>query len=92
MTTDRDWETIGWVQSSQYREDVLEALTASPKTPSTIAEQTDDGIAHISRALRSLRERDLVELLVSEDCRKGRVYGLTDAGAKIAGEMQEVSV
>ena len=32
---------------------------------------------------RDLRERSLVELLVSEDRKKGRVYGLTERGSAV---------
>jgi DNA-binding MarR family transcriptional regulator len=49
-------------------------------TPSTIAEATGLKMAHSSRSLKQLRERGMVELLVSESVFKGRVYGLTDTG------------
>lgn len=78
-----DWDEISYVISSTYRVDVLDRLAASPATPSKIAEDTDCPIAHVSRALRGLRERDLVDLLVSEDRQKGRVYGITDRGREI---------
>jgi len=54
-----------------------------PATPSQIATDTDLPIAHVSRALQKLRDHDLVDLLVSEDRRKGRVYGLTEKGEDI---------
>ena len=38
----------------------------------------DIHMAHISRAIGELRDESLVELLVSEDRRKGRVYGMTE--------------
>jgi len=40
-------------------------------------------VSHVSRALGSLREKDLVELLVPEERRKGRVYGITSAGEEV---------
>jgi DNA-binding transcriptional ArsR family regulator len=92
VTEDRDWETIGFVQSSRYRCEVLEALEEHPKTPSTLAEETGSGIAHLSRALSSLRDRGLVDLLVEEGRKKGRIYGLTDDGKEIAAAIQEVTV
>ena len=75
-----DWDEISYVISSQYRTDVLEQLADGPSTPSQIASDEDVGIAHVSRALQRLRERELVDLLVSDDRKKGRVYGLTDQG------------
>lgn len=78
-----EWDAVSFVISSQYRIAVLRQLSQGPATPSRIANQCDCGIAHISRALQELRERDLVELLVSEERRKGRVYGVTEAGRAV---------
>lgn len=78
-----DWDEISYVISSRYRVSVLQRLADSPATPSQIAEDSDCPIAHVSRALRGLRERDLVDLLVSEDRQKGRVYGITDEGTEV---------
>lgn len=75
-----DWDEIGFIISSRYRVIVLKRLSVGPATPSQIATDEDVGIAHVSRALQDLRERSLVDLLVSDDRKKGRVYGLTDDG------------
>ena len=82
-----DWDQIGFVISSQYRVTVLDRLSESPATPSQIASDESVGIASVSHALSSLRERGLVNLLVSEDRRKGRVYGITEDGAEIWEEI-----
>ncbi|MFC6889410.1 ArsR family transcriptional regulator [Halorubrum trueperi] len=81
------WDRIGFVISSQYRVAVLERLAESPATPSGIAEDEDVEIAAVSHALSGLRERGLVELLVSEDRRKGRVYGITESGEELWTEI-----
>jgi DNA-binding MarR family transcriptional regulator len=78
-----DWDEVSYVISSSYRVNTLKRLADSPATPSGVAEDTGCPIAHISRAIQGLRERDLVELLVSEDRKKGRVYGITDRGSMI---------
>jgi DNA-binding MarR family transcriptional regulator len=78
-----DWDLIGYVISSQYRVAVLGRLAESPATPSRIADDTDIAVTHVSRALGGFRERDLVELLVPEERKKGRVYGITDQGQEI---------
>ncbi|SMO54035.1 winged helix-turn-helix domain-containing protein [Halorubrum cibi] len=75
-----DWDQIGFIISSKYRTAVLEQLVESPSTPSSIASRTGLPITHVSRALRSLRDRSLVELLVSKEKRKGRIYGVTERG------------
>ena len=91
MCTDMtdDWDLIGFIVSSRYRKIVIHALNESPSTPSQIAERSDASIASISHALSELRERDCVELLVSEDRRKGRVYGLTDTGEAVWDDLEE---
>lgn len=78
-----DWEAIGYVVSSTYRVKVLQRLADSPAPPSTIAEETDCAISHVSRALQDLRDHGLVDLLVPESRKKGRIYGITDEGREI---------
>lgn len=78
-----EWDTIGYVISSRYRVTVLNQLADGPATPSKIATESELSIAHISRALGELREKDLVTLLVSEERKKGRVYGITERGSAV---------
>lgn len=78
-----DWDDVSFVISSRYRVEVLRELSDNPSTPSRIAQETENSIAHVSRALKDLRERDLVDLLVSEERSKGRVYGTTEAGNEV---------
>mgnify|MGYP006268540201 CR=1 FL=1 len=83
-----DWDEIGFIISSKYRVGVLKRLVEGPATPSKISEDEDISIASVSHALKQLRERDLVELLVDEDRRKGRVYGITERGERLWTEIQ----
>lgn len=78
-----DWGVIGYVVSSKYRVEVLERLTDSPAPPSTIADDTGCDISHVSRALQDLRDHGLVDLLVPESRKKGRIYGITNEGQKV---------
>lgn len=75
-----DYDDAAFVVASTYRQQVIEALGDGPKTPTAIAEASDVDLSHVSRALSALRDEGLVELLVAEDTRKGRIYGATDAG------------
>lgn len=84
-----DWDDISFVISSRYRVASLRRLADGPATPSQIAADEDVGIAHVSRALQALRDRELVELLVSDHRKKGRVYGLTDTGEATWGTIEE---
>jgi len=83
MTESDPWDDVSYVISSRYRVATLRRLSEGPATPSLIADETDLSIAHVSRALQELRDNDLVTLLVSEDRRKGRVYGVTDEGLSV---------
>jgi len=84
--TDDSWATLAHITSSKYRTTVALALLDHRATPSTIAEQAGLDIAHVSRALTDLRERDVVELLVPEETKKGRIYGLTDGGTELVAD------
>ena len=83
-----DWEVVGYVISSTYRVEVLRRLTDSPAPPSTIATDTGCDISHVSRALQDLRDRGLVDLLVPESRRKGRIYGITEEGYEVWGTIE----
>jgi DNA-binding transcriptional ArsR family regulator len=87
-----EWDDASSVISSTYREDALTRLAASPATPSQIAADSGMDISHASRALRELRERSLVELLVPEERKKGRIYGITDRGSDIAALVEEQGI
>ncbi|MDT3435756.1 winged helix-turn-helix domain-containing protein [Haloarcula sp. 1CSR25-25] len=77
------WDEVSYVISSRYRVETLRRLAEGPATPSLIADDREMSIAHVSRALQELRESELVDLLVSEDRKKGRVYDITEKGVDI---------
>jgi DNA-binding MarR family transcriptional regulator len=78
-----DWDEVGYVISSTYRVQVLQRLADSPAPTSKIAEDTGCANSHVSRALNDLRDRGLVDLLVPESRKKGRIYGITEHGQEI---------
>jgi len=83
-------EAAASILASTYRMTVVAALSDGAATPSTIADEQDVGIAHVSRALQKLRGQGVVELLVDDDVKRGRVYGLTDEGRDLLNEWGEV--
>jgi DNA-binding MarR family transcriptional regulator len=83
------WDEISYVISSQYRVETMKRLSEGPATPSLIASDQQMDIAHISRALQELKQSGLVTLLVSEDRKKGRVYGITERGSSVWETIQQ---
>lgn len=91
LSAETEWDEVGFVISSDYRVTVLNHLSERPATPSTISQNTDVDMSHVSRALNELREQSLVELLVPEERKKGRIYGMTDHGADVVDTVEKVS-
>lgn len=91
MSADTDYADAGFVISSSYRTIVLQRLVEAPATPSAIAKETGIDIAHVSRALQELREKDCVELLVPEDRKKGRIYGPAERGREAAETVERMN-
>src|SRR5437867_8800309 len=75
------WSDFSYVVSSGVRERVISSLAGTPKVPKQLAQSTGLRIYHVSRALRELRDRGLVELLTPEAKGRGRLYGLTGSGS-----------
>ena len=82
-TGDRLWQDFSFVASSSYRERVLHALSEKPKFPKDLGRETSLRITHVSRALREMRGRGLVECLNPEAKARGRMYGVTEAGSAL---------
>jgi len=88
-TMESEWDVVGYVNSSQYRTASVEHLYDEGEAmPSEIAEASGYALSHVSRALSQLRERRVVDLLVSEDRHRGRLYGLTDRGRGVARRLR----
>lgn len=83
----RVWEDFSYVASSSYRERVLHSLAQKPKFPSQLGEETDLRVVHVSRALREMGRRGLVQCLNPRVKARGRLYALTPDGATVLGYM-----
>lgn len=83
------WDEYSFVVSSTYRAEVMDRLATGPATPSQIATDAEVRITHVSRALQELCEQGLVDLLVSDDRKKGRVYGLNKDGRAVSEMLDE---
>ncbi len=71
-----------FVASSEMRKKLLLHLTRGPHTPSELASLESKHVSHVSRALKELRARGLVESSHSES--RTRYYKATSQGNAIA--------
>lgn len=76
-----DLETIGFLKDGKYRKLALEELNKSPALPSELADKLQINRASISRILRDLKERDLIESISSNT--RTVIYKLTKKGKDI---------
>ena len=80
-----NWEDISFIISSDYRRKVLQEL-GSPKTPSNLSHALEINKTHISRALKELVDKRLVDCL-TPNSRKGRLYVISARGKEILKEL-----
>ena len=82
-------EDAAFVVRSPHRTTVLRRLTKGNAIPSQIRDDTGLEYSRITEALKPLEERGLVELLVPEDTKRGRLYALTERGEETWDYMEE---
>jgi DNA-binding MarR family transcriptional regulator len=81
-------ETAGqYVKTSKVRASVLRALANGPATPTAIADQSSRATAVVSRALKQLRDENLVTSETDPDDKRQLIYELTDVGEAQAAEI-----
>jgi len=84
----RLWSDFSFIASSGYREKVITALAASPKLPHQLAKETNLRLTHVSRSLREMAKRGLVECLTPTARSHGRLYALTEIGSRLVAYRQ----
>ena len=83
------WDAVSFVIRGKNRKAVLISLT-TPKTPTILASELHKSIPNISRALRELRSRRLVESL-TPNARAGKLYVVTGQGRAVSLKVKEIS-
>jgi predicted transcriptional regulator len=83
----KELEQAGFIIRSSYRKKVF-CLLNNPKRPSEIAKDLDIRLTHITRELRELKEKGLIECLNPSE-RVGRLYQLTHKGKLLKTEMKK---
>lgn len=88
---DEDWRLLSEVNRSRYRREALTYLNRveEPRTPTEVASKIDAPMNHVSRALREMKERDLVTV-INPEAPYDRRYRLTNQGVQIAQKLTEI--
>ena len=75
------WENVSFVVSSKTRKTVLMKLETA-KTPTILARELNTSIPNISRALRELQSKGLIEC-VTPKARVGKIFMVTQEGKTV---------
>lgn len=82
------WELLSFMQG-KIRREVLTSLEEGPKTPSRLAEDNGENLSHISRALKELTSKGLVECMTPQQS-KNRIYRITQEGRQVLDELEKL--
>ena len=81
-----DLNIVGFLKDGKYRIMVLNELNKSPSLPSELAKKLDINRASISRILRDLKEKNLIEC--TSDNSRTIVYSITKEGKSMLGAVK----
>lgn len=76
-----------YVEISSYRVKVIKAIGNDIKIPTKIAKDSGIRTNHISKVLKELKDKNIIEC-INEEARKGRLYRLTPIGIQIYNEVK----
>jgi len=82
------WELVSFIQG-KIRRTCLNELSSGPKTPNMISKGSGQHLSHISRALRELAVKGLVECVTPKSS-KNRFYKITSKGKGLLKRMSEI--
>jgi len=82
------WVEYAFVIRSEVRKKIIITLSNKPLTPTQIADETELNLSQVSRNLKKLSERGLVELINPEE-KKGRLYRLVEKGRWVVDKWNE---
>ena len=80
------WILYGYVIASNRRVDVIKSLKNHPLTPTQIKKETKLNLSHISRTLKNMSQKAIVECL-NPGQKKGKLFALTENGVWIYDQL-----
>lgn len=72
-------DEIAFIKGSKYREIIILEIGENFKMPKEISKSKNIHLSEVSRALKGLREKEIVEV-VNPNAKKSRIYQLTPKG------------
>ena len=85
---DETLKKYAYVNISSYRKKAVKSLNDDMKIPTQLAADTGIRRIHISKVLRELKEKGVVEC-INEEAKRGRLYRLTKVGEDIADKIDD---
>lgn len=82
------WDLVSFIRRSSQRKKILEILDKHT-TPSQISDKTDMYLTHVSRALRELTDKGLVECLTPKE-RVEKYYRITKLGRSVVNYIRKI--
>ena len=83
------WEDVSYVLRSKTRKAILARLD-TPSTPTLLAQELHTSIPNISRALRELLSKKLIESLTPKQ-RSGKLFVVSKQGRLVSSRVKEIS-
>jgi len=85
-----DWETVSYAFSSELRLKILLELSKSKNTPKQLSLSLKQPISHVSKSLKELTTKGLVECL-TPNRKKARFYSITKHGNQVLDEINKLT-
>jgi predicted transcriptional regulator len=82
------WEDVSYVLRSKTRKAILAKL-GTPSTPTLLAQELHTSIPNISRALRELLSKKLIESLTPKE-RSGKLFVVSKHGRLVSSKVKEI--
>lgn len=82
------WDDVSFIVHSKTRKAVLLELE-NEKTPTILAKKLHTSLPNISRALRDLQDKDLVDPL-TPDSRIGKIFVASSKGKKVIDKLKQM--
>ena len=83
-----DWDLISFITSSKIRFKLLTLLNKQKYTPTSLSKKVDVHVSAISRTLKELSEKELINCL-TEKRTKFKYYEISDKGKVLLKKIHE---